>query len=592
VKLGIRAKLFLVWLGPVLLALVVAAIFLGRALDRLLVDRIAADLMVRLTLCERDASAHARSGAPRWNVLAHDLGRRAHARVTLIDAAGAVLGDSELDDAAVARIESHAGRPEVRAALERGRGVSTRHSATLGRRMMYAALRFHRGDAVAGVVRISLPLTEVDDAVAGLHRLLLLAGLLALLAGVAMAMVAAQVVSRSLRHLTVTAGRMAAGDLSVRTHPRGSDEVAALGRALDRLADSLSQSLGQVRGERDLLDRILTGMQEGVLLLDGAGTVELVNPALRAMLLLGADAVGRPLLEVIRHAALKDLLERAREVEATRPAETAVSAEIEVAGLRPRRLLVHARPLAGEPAGLLVVFVDVTDLRRLETLRRDFVANVSHELRTPITAVRSAAETLRGPAAGDPAAATHFLEMIDRNAERLQRLVEDLLDLSRIEAREYQLSLAATAVAPTVERTLALFRDRAAAREVRLAAAVPADLPAVRADRRALEQVLTNLVDNATKYCSRGAAVTVAATPDATVVRLTVADTGPGIEARHLPRLFERFYRVDAGRSRELGGTGLGLAIVKHLAEAMGGSVAVDSEVGRGSTFTVTLPRA
>jgi two-component system phosphate regulon sensor histidine kinase PhoR len=379
---------------------------------------------------------------------------------------------------------------------------------------------------------------------------------------------------------------MAAGDLAVRTHPTGTDEIAALGRALDKLADSLSHSLGEIREERDLLDRILSGMREGVLLLDGDGTVELVNPSLREMLLLGSDGVGRPLLEVVRHAGLKDLLERSRQTDDT------VSGEIEVGGLRPRRLLVHARKLAGEPAGLLVVFVDVTELRRLETIRRDFVANVSHELRTPIAAVRSAAETVRGAAARDPEATAHFLDMIDRNAERLQRLVEDLLDLSRIESREFKVTLEPVPLAATAERALQPFRGRAVDRWVRLVTDLPADLPPVRADRRALEQVLSNLVDNATKYCSEGATVTLRAARDGGLLRIAVADTGPGIEERHLPRLFERFYRVDAGRSRELGGTGLGLSIVKHLVDAMGGTVGVESEVGVGSTFTVSLPVA
>ncbi|MBI5480707.1 MAG: HAMP domain-containing protein [Deltaproteobacteria bacterium] len=586
-NLGIRSKLLLVWLGPILLAMVVAVVYLGGALDRLLVDRIRADLIVRLELCEREASAEAAAEpAPRWNALAHDLGRRAHARVTLVGPGGAVLGDSDLDDDAVARVENHADRPEVQQALAAGPAALTRHSATLGYRMMYAAAHFWREREVAGVVRLAVPLREVDETVGALRRLLVLGGLLGLAAAALLAVIASHLVSRSLRHLTAAAGRMAAGDLEVRTHPTGTDEVAALGTALDRLADNLSRSLGEVRDERDLLDRILSGMQEGILLLDGAGAVELVNPALREMLLLGADAVGRPLLEVIRHAALKELLERSRLAEET------VTGEIEVGGLRPRRLLVHARKLAGEPAGLLVVFVDVTELRRLETIRRDFVANVSHELRTPISAVRSAAETMRGAAASDPAASAHFLEMIERNAERLQRLVEDLLDLSRIESREFKVALETVPVLPAVERVLQVFRDRAVARWVTLAAEVPADLPPARADRRALEQVLANLVDNATKYCIEGAKVTVRVSRDGAMIRVVVTDTGPGIEERHLPRLFERFYRVDAGRSRELGGTGLGLSIVKHLVEAMGGAVAVESTVGVGSSFTVTLPRA
>jgi two-component system, OmpR family, phosphate regulon sensor histidine kinase PhoR len=244
---------------------------------------------------------------------------------------------------------------------------------------------------------------------------------------------------------------------------------------------------------------------------------------------------------------------------------------------------------------LLAVFVDVTDIRRLETMRRDFLANVSHELRTPVTAVRSAAETLTDAITRDPEAATRFAEIIGRNAERLQRLIEDLLDLSRIESKELRLTPEPIDLGPFVAHMLSLFRGRAEERGVRLASDIPSNCPPALADRRALEQVLTNLIDNAVKYCP-GAEVTVgaglASREGREGVELIVRDSGPGIEAKHLPRLFERFYRVDAGRSREMGGTGLGLSIVKHLVDGMGGSIRVTSDAGAGSTFTVTLPRS
>ncbi len=259
-------------------------------------------------------------------------------------------------------------------------------------------------------------------------------------------------------------------------------------------------------------------------------------------------------------------------------------------------MLVRVVPLAGEPGGLLAVFVDVTNIRRLESMRRDFVANASHELRTPVTAVRSAAETLRFAMASDPDSASHFLDIIERNAERLQRLVEDLLDLSRIESREFRLTFEDEPVAELVGQVVGLFRERSEKKRIRLSADIPADIPKAHVDARAFEQVLTNLVDNALKYSPERASVVVRARPEERkgrkVIRVSVVDTGPGIEERHLPRLFERFYRVDTGRSRELGGTGLGLSIVKHLCEALGGAIEVESAVGKGSTFSFTLPQA
>ena len=333
--------------------------------------------------------------------------------------------------------------------------------------------------------------------------------------------------------------------------------------------------------------RILSGMEDGVLLIDAEGKIAFVNPALRQMLLLRADSVGKTPLEVIQNEQLEKLVESADETGTTQ------SAELELSGLMPRRMLVRVVPLAGEPGGLLAVFVDVTDIRRLESMRKDFVANASHELRTPVTAVRSAAETLRFAMENDPEAAIHFLDIIERNAERLHLLVEDLLDLSRIESREFRMNIEDEAIGDVVAQVMGLFRERAEKKQIRLTADVPPTLPAVRADRRALEQVLTNLVDNALKYSPEGASVVVRAREEVgkrrTLVRVAVIDNGPGIEPKHLPRLFERFYRVDKGRSRELGGTGLGLSIVKHLCDALGGSIDVESTVGQGSTFSFTL---
>jgi two-component system phosphate regulon sensor histidine kinase PhoR len=344
-----------------------------------------------------------------------------------------------------------------------------------------------------------------------------------------------------------------------------------------RTAAGLEEALALLRTERDRAAGIVAAMQEGLMVLDADGRIESLNPALCEMLLLDESAVGKRPLEVVRHAALHELIAGGG------------SAEIDVAGVKPRRLLARASRLGG--GGTLVVFFDVTELRRLESLRRDFVANVSHELRTPVTAVRSAAETLRGALARDPAGAARFVDIIERNAERMQELVEDLLELSRIESRQYQLRPEELDAAALLERAVEALRERAEKKGivVRVEAAGAGTL---RADRRAMDRVLANLLDNAIKYCNPGATVRVTAGAGGESVALAIADDGPGIEAVHLPRLFERFYRVDGGRARDRGGTGLGLSIVKHLVEAMGGKVGVTSAPGRGSTFTVTLPRA
>ncbi|MGC4089848.1 MAG: ATP-binding protein [Polyangiaceae bacterium] len=276
-----------------------------------------------------------------------------------------------------------------------------------------------------------------------------------------------------------------------------------------------------------------------------------------------------------------------------RAEDQAVAGEIAVEGLKPRRLAVHVNPMRTPSGALLLVFVDVTEVRRLESLRRDFVANVSHELRTPVASICSAAETLLRGALDDAGAAKNFVGIIERNSLRMRRLVEDLLDLSRIESKEYKLDRQRLDVDSVVERCLSLLRDKAKQGRVRTDVELDEDLPQVFADARALEQVLVNLVENSIKYCPPGSRVVVRAKLEGKhLVRFTVQDTGPGIAEVDLPRLFERFYRVDAGRSRDMGGTGLGLSIVKHLVEAMGGSVGVESRIGFGSSFWFTTPVA
>jgi two-component system phosphate regulon sensor histidine kinase PhoR len=269
-----------------------------------------------------------------------------------------------------------------------------------------------------------------------------------------------------------------------------------------------------------------------------------------------------------------------------------VTGEIELGGLKPRRLLVRIAALPGNEEQVFAVFVDVTEMRRLETLRRDFVANVSHELRTPVTAIRSAAETLQGSLPEDRVVLEQFIGIIARNAQRLHELVEDLLDLSRIESQKLKLSIEPLDLRVAFSRVLNTFQERADKRGVELVNDVGLLVPMVLADRRAMDHIVTNLVDNAVKYCGPRSKVVLRGDVQGDQVRVLIQDDGPGIEARHLPRLFERFYRVDPGRSREIGGTGLGLSIVKHLAEAMGATVSVESTPGRGTTFSILLRKA
>ena len=583
--LGIRGRLFLISLALIAISLVASEIYLTRTLHAQLVERIRADLLLRARLVAQRVAAAAApiENTAVYDALADEMAGAAGARVTLVRKDGAVAGDSEVELAALTRAENHGGRPEIIDALSTGEGASVRFSTTTNRRLMYVAVPVVRNGETIATARLAMPLDEIDQTMTNLHKTLAGAGLLALLVAAALSWLAAQLTSRRLREFTDIARHMAAGSLSARTRASGRDEIAALGTALDQLAASLSRTLDSLRGERDLLTGILSSMSEGVLVVGDDRRIVLTNPALRAMLLTGPDPVGKNVLHVIRNADLIALLEDAAQ-------GVAPEMELDLTGLLPRRVLVRAITLSAQPGAVLAVFVDLTELRRLESVRRDFVANASHELRSPLTSVRAAAETLAA-VKDDPEAAARFIESIRRNAERLENLVTDMLELSRIESRELRLQIEPVDLHAAAKRVVSQHAHRAKLKNMDLTNAVAGTLM-LRADRRALEHVLENLVDNALKYCPEGASVRVDAAPADGLIRVAVADTGAGIAPEHLPRLFERFYRVDPGRSRELGGTGLGLAIVKHLVEAMGGTVAAESRLGVGSVFSFTLKAA
>ena len=580
----LRVRLFLMSLVLVGAALAIADAALTPLVESEITAALRADLVVRAGLMAREAtvSASAPEDATGWDALAKVYARAAQCHVTLLQRDGTVIADSsgarpERGDVALSQ--------DVADAVTSGHGWAIRRSPSASGDTLYAAASFERSDGLTGVVRLSTPLGDVDRARSEVRRLVWFGAAAALGLALALSALVSGRLTGAAAELTRAARRMSEGDLSVRTRLPGHDELATLGQALDRLASGLGATLGSLRAERDQQKRILEAMQEGVVVVDRDGRIVLVNPALRAMLLLGADAVGKLLIETVRHAQLHQLLETARGGRDDR------AVEIELPGLKPRRVLVQVASLGGDE-GTLFVFVDVTELRRLESLRRDFVANASHELRTPIAAVRSATETLRWGALEDRAAATRFVDIIERNAQRLQSLLEDMLELSKLESNEFKLKRERVELQRVVPIVLALFRERADKKGVHLFAELPPTLSAIEGDPRAVEHILSNLVDNAVKYCPSGTRVRVSASEEDAKVRLVVSDTGQGIAPEHVTRVFERFYRVDAGRSRELGGTGLGLSIVKHMVEAMRGRVSVESAVGQGSTFIVSLPGA
>jgi two-component system phosphate regulon sensor histidine kinase PhoR len=512
--------------------------------------------------------------------------RSAEARVTLIAADGTVVADSGVPEEALPDVENHKTRPEVVAALQGGSAPATRLSRTLGRRLLYVGVPV-RGSASAeptAVVRLARDLDAVDAVVAELRRLLVTAGGLGLLGALLLSFGLSELVLRPVRQIAEVVGSIAGGDLSRRLPRDTGGELGRIAGSVNDVAEQLHDRLQELTEDRERLHAVLSGMVEGVLVVDSDDRVVVANPRVRRLFGLGAEVVGRPFWEVVRRREVEEAIASARHQREHVVCDFGTETP-------ERRLQLHAVrfPSTGRPAGVVAVFHDVTEIHRLESMRRDFVANVSHELKTPLTAIRGFAETLRGDV--PPPQRDAYLDVIQRHSERLASLIDDVLSLSRIEGgrlpnrpTEVDVARVATSLARDMKPQLS---ERGVSVDVQRKGS-----PLAWADRRSVEQILTNLLDNAAKYSDAGGRIDVRVEERGRQLRVEVSDAGMGIPPEDVSRIFERFYRVDKARSRDLGGTGLGLAIVKHLAHSQGGEVSVVSVLGEGSTFTVTLPRS
>ena len=502
------------------------------------------------------------------------------ARVTVIGADGVVLGESHEDRT---QMDNHLLRPEVRQALKAGQGSSVRPSATLGYEMMYVAVPIRNGPGqVLGIMRVALPVAEIEANVNRLRRSIVLAGLATALAATLLAVFLAGRMTEPLRQLTAVAGRLAAGDLNARLFSSRRDEVGQLTAAFNHMADRLREQMTSLAEERGRLTTVLDHMADGVLITDREGQVQLINAA--AARLLNTDeqrALGRSFAQVAPHYPLIELWKRCCE----QGGEQTDTVEISRHGLFLQAIVT---PFAeAEAQGYLIILQDLTRIRRLETVRRDFISNISHELRTPLAGLKALVDTLRGGAIKNPPAARRFLKRMDAEVDALTQMVEELLELSRIESGQAPLRLTPTPVAEVVIPPVDRLRPQAERAGLELTISLPPDLPPVLADVERARQVLTNLVHNAIKFTPSGGRVTVAAQTAAEGMLFSVQDTGVGIAAEDLPRIFERFYKAD--RARSGGGTGLGLAIARHIVQGHGGRIWAESVAGQGSTFYFTL---
>jgi len=528
-----------------------------------------------------------RGALPELREYCAELAQAISLRMTVILPSGQVMADTAQDPR---QMDNHANRPEVQIALRGEAGRSTRFSHTVGQDQTYLAVPLRQAGSVAGVVRTSFPVQSLSDAIRAVYLRIALVGLAAVVAAGAVSLLVAKNITRPLEALRQGAERFARGELKHRLPRSGAEEIRMLAQSLNHMAADLDQRLETIVRQENEHQAVLTSMIEGVLAIDPRGAILSLNEACAEML--GVDARkarGRLVHESIRHAGLLSFVEEAltssepveRDLEATGPGKRWLHAQ---------GTLLHdgqQRQIGG-----LIVLHDVTRMRHLEKIRRDFVANVSHELKTPITSIKGFVETLLHERLEDKENSFRFLGIILRQVNRLDAIIGDLLMLSRVErgSEEQTIELQCESLAEVLRAAVEMCEKKAEDKSIQLDLECPEDLQA-EINAPLLEQAVTNLIDNAIKYSASGAAVGITALCEGQMVVIRVQDQGCGIEAVHLPRLFERFYRVDRARSRELGGTGLGLAIVKHIVAAHRGLVRVESAVGRGSTVFISLPQ-
>ncbi len=585
-----RTRLFLTSLVTAAVTLGVATALMSWSVRRSLGEQIERGLVNEARLAAETLS-HRRAGTPaELDAEADAIGRLVSARVTFIAPDGAVVGDSGLTADELRGIDNHAARAEVQQARTEGLGVARRRSATVDVDMLYVAVPVHNPEAPGlSEVRLALPLTQIRDQLAAVRRVALIAGGAALLAALGLAWIASALLSRRVRAIAAVAERYASGDFSQPVRDYGNDEISTVARVLDDSVRELRSRISQVDADRARMEAILGGMIEGVLVVNEHGRVQLVNDAARRMLKLQESADQRHYLEIVRQPDI------AAQIGAALQGSPSPGLELTLP-LEPGSIYIaRSSPVRSAAAhGAVVVLHDITDLRRADQIRRDFVANVSHELRTPLTAVRGYVEALLDSEGEIDAAEAHrFLETIARHTLRMERLVRDLLRLARLDAGQEPLERVPCSVSSLFDGIEAELSSVIDARGQTIVREFADDAGTVIGDPAKLHDALRNLLENATNYATENGRIVLASARRDGRILLTVSDDGPGIPERDLPRVFERFYRVDKARSRaarDPGGTGLGLAIVKHLVGLHGGTVTAANRPQGGAIFTVELP--
>lgn len=583
----IRGKLMITYLALIIVIILILGVsllgYLENSYKKNLQDKLytQAVLTGALTL---DFFAEMEPG--RMESLAREVSEKIGPRVTVISLTGEVLGDSDED---AETMENHRHRQEIVMALAGGKGVSTRYSTTLDTEMLYVAVPVELAGETVGFVRVALPLTEVNHAMRQTWSMIISSILVASLVSAVISTKFAGKITRPLEEMTRTAKVIAQGNFNQKIYTRDDDEIGQLGEAFNYMAQTLKEKVEEITRGKNQLESLLSSIISGIILLDKEGKIVLTNPAAEAIIPFSReDVLGKSHLTLLRNYELSKKVEEVYETGKPRRQEMVLTFPYE------KILEVYLGPVTGyrgEVLGLVLVFHDITEIRRLEKVRREFVANVSHELRTPVTSVKGFAETLlEEDTLEDPRAAREFIKIINQEAERLNRLIGDLLELSKIEGQG-PLTFAPVCLKIIAEETMTKLQPQAQKKDLSLGLDYPSTSLYVLGDEDKIHQVFLNVLDNSIKYTPEKGEIKVSIEEDDRNVQVRVRDTGIGIPPEEIPRIFERFYRVDKTRSRKYGGTGLGLTIVKHIIEAHHGSIRVESEPSRGTSFIFTLPK-
>ncbi len=590
IKIKLPWKLTFIFCFAVVLALSAGYFYLDSHLKYFVESNLRKNVLRQITLGKELLETHlqAKTGPLDFQELSLKIGKALGLRVTIIARDGKVLGDADLTREQLVAVENHANRPEVIEALKNGSGVSKRFSYTVQKDMLYTAIPFGK-EKTEGILRFSVPLLDIELLQSKMRRVVgvSVAGILLLSLG--LTFLVSVFVSRPLLEMSAIAKLMAGGDFSRKASIYFKDEIGELSQALNAMSDEIKDKIEKINSEKAKLDLVLSSMFEGVIVTGADEKILLMNPSLRKLFFIESNPEGKMVLEVVRNTAVEDMIARI-----ITGKQQLATEEIAVHAPEEKILKVNGVPIMrnNKLEGAILVFHDITELRRLEKMRQDFVANVSHELRTPISSIKGYAETLLDGALADKDNAKEFISIICQDADRLASLINDLLDLSKIESGKLKMSFEALDPGVLIKRAITVIDNQAKAKSISLKVNIPQSLPKIKADETRFSQVMINLLDNAIKYSAEGSVAVISAQVVDNVLQIDLSDTGIGISEEDLPRIFERFYRADKARSRELGGTGLGLSIVKHIVSAHGGQVWVKSKLGVGSTFSFTIPLA